>query len=420
MSASRAASADPDAVFAGLDADAARALAERFGTPIYLISEPALRARYRAIAAAARRQSAGARVAWSVKTNPLRAVLDVLRAEGAWAEVVSDFEWDLVRRCGVPGPEIVVNGPARGDAALRAALGAGALVHVDHLGEIERLAAIARDLGLARPAPIGLRLDLEGGRRFGLSPARRELDTALARLARAPELELAGLHAHLGTHIRDLARFRRASERLAEIARGLGRPLRWLDVGGGLAGTLARGDEPARRHAWPDPEAWCEAVLAPLAGLAPLLVLEPGRTLIEPAGALLARVVGERTTPEGGPAVVLDAGINALPTAPRHRHPVRALAARDGAPRSTTVYGPLCMQKDRLAADAPLPPLARGDLVLVEGAGAYDLPRATAFSGPPPGAVLWRGGGDAAWARRPETLDEVLARENPPPGPRSG
>lgn len=415
-----AAAADPDAVFAGLAAGAASALAERFGTPIYLISEPALRARYRAIAAAARRQSAGARIAWSVKTNPLRAVLDVLRSEGAWAEVVSDFEWELVRRCGVPGPEIVFNGPARGDAALAAALREGALLHVDHLGEIERLAAIARDLGLARPAPIGLRLDLEGGRRFGLSQARGELDLALARLARAPRLELAGLHAHFGTHVRDLARFRRAGERLAEIARGLGRTLRWLDVGGGLAGTLARADEPARRHAWPDPDAWCEAVLAPLAGLAPLLVLEPGRTLVEPAGALLARVVGERTTPEGGPAVVLDAGINALPTAQRHRHPVRALTERGGAPRPTTLYGPLCMQKDLLAADAPLPPLARGDLVLVEGAGAYDLPRAMAFSGPPPGAVLWRGGPDAVWARRPETLDEVLAREIAPPGPRSG
>jgi hypothetical protein len=72
------------------------------------------------------------------------------------------------------------------------------------------------------------------------------------------------------------------------------------------------------------------------------------------------------------------------------------------------------MRRDRIADAAPLPPLARGDLLLVEGCGAYDLPRSIAFSHLRPGVLLWRGADSADWLRRPETLEDVLARESFP------
>jgi diaminopimelate decarboxylase len=403
---------DADAVFAGLDPAAARALAERFGTPVHLVAEPALVARARALVAAARRHDAGARIAWSLKTNPLLGVLSLLRQQGLWVEVVSDLEYALARSAGVPGAEIVFNGPARGDATLARALREGALVHVDHLDELDRIAALARELG--RDVTIGLRVDPSDAGRFGLSTGRGELAEALRRIAAARRLALGGLHAHAGGASRDLAHFRKQGEALAEIARGLGAPLAWLDAGGGLAGANPRWDEPVRRHPWPDPVAWCDAVLTPLAELAPRLLLEPGRTLVEPAGALLVRVVGRRTTPDGVAACVLDAGIDAVPTARSWRHPLRALVADAGPSRPTALYGPLCMRRDRIADAAPLPPLSRGDLLLVEGTGAYDLPRSMAFSHPRPGVLLWRGGDDAVWLRRPETLEDVLARESSP------
>lgn len=404
---------DADAVFADLDPASARALAERFGTPVHLVSERALRARARAMVAAALRHGPQTRVAWSLKTNPLLGVLTRLREEGLWTEVVSDFEYALARRAGVPGGEIVFNGPARSDAGLARALAEGALVHADRLDELERLAALARELG--RSVPIGLRVDPSGAGRFGLSPGRGELAEALRRLAQMPELSLGGLHAHGGGASRDLAAFRKQGESLAELARGIGAPLSWIDAGGGLAGANPRPSDAERRHPWPDPAAWCDALLAPLAGLAERLLVEPGRTLVEPAGALLVRVVGRRTTPNGGAACVLDAGLDAVPTAASWRHPVRALLA--GAPAAaipTALYGPLCMRKDCIAEAAPLPPLARGDLLLVEGTGAYDLARAMPFSQLRPGVLLWRGGDDATWLRRPERLEDVLAREVAP------
>jgi diaminopimelate decarboxylase len=401
---------DADAVFAGLDPASARALAVRFGTPVHLISERALVARARALRAAARRH--GATIAWSMKTNPLLGVLALLRREGLWVEVVSDLEYALARESGVPGGEIVFNGPARSDAVLARALREGALLHVDHLDELDRVVALARELD--GDHAIGLRVDPAGSGRFGLAPGRGELTEALRRIDGARRLRLGGLHLHAGGASLDLAHFRKQGDALADIARDSGRPLAWLDAGGGLAGANPRPADPVRRHAWPDASAWCDAVLAPLAGLAPRLLVEPGRTLVEPAGALLVRVVGRRTTPDRVEACVLEAGIDAVPTAHSWRHPVRALLPSPGAPRPTALYGPLCMRRDRIADAAPLPPLARGDLLLVEGTGAYDLPRAMSFSHLRPGVLLWRGGDDATWLRRPERIEDVLGRESIP------
>jgi diaminopimelate decarboxylase len=301
-------------------------------------------------------------------------------------------------------------------------MGDGAMVHADRVDEIARLDAAAGRAG-GKTVAIGLRVSFDDGGadwdRFGLSPGRGELAAALAQIDASAHLVLGGLHAHVGTNLRDVGRFERLGAQLADLARALGRPLRWIDAGGGLAGANPRWDEAPRRHAWPDARAWCAAVLGPLvaANAAPRYVLEPGRTVIEPAGALLARVAGVRVAADGRPAYVIDGGINAVPTALTYRHPVRTPGAA-GPVAPSALYGPLCLQKDRIAEAALLPRLGRGDLVLVEGVGAYNVSRAVAFIQPRPGALLWRGGDEACWLREPEDVDDLMARE--PPRTRSG
>lgn len=398
---------DADEIFASLDPATARALAEKFGTPVYLISEPALRGRVRALTAAAARYP-NTRIAWSLKTNPLLGILEIMRSEGLWVEVVSDFEYSLVRKAGVPHEEIVSNGPARSDDVLVESLRGGAIVNLDHPEELERMIELGPRIGT--DVPVGLRVDIDGTRRFGFSLQRGELQAAAQRLQETPHLRLGGLHNQLGARLRDLDRFRAFGECFASLAHELGAPLPWLDMGGSLAGTNPRGEESVRRHPWIDPADYCDALLSPLAGCADMLLLEPGRTLIEPAGALLTQVVSTRPSIDGSPAYVLNAGVNAVPTPERQRHTIRALVD-DGPRTSASLYGPLCMNKDRLAENIPLPELRRGDLVLVEGVGAYDMPRAISFIEPRPGAVLWRGGDDGKWLRRPETLEQFQALE---------
>jgi diaminopimelate decarboxylase len=230
----------------------------------------------------------------------------------------------------------------------------------------------------------------EGQRRFGFSLDRNELDDAVARVAEAPHLQFGGLHNHLGANIRDLDRFETLSSCLEGLARGYGAPLDWIDVGGGLAGTNARPEEPLRRHSWIHPQQYCKAVLTPLVGAARSLILEPGRS----------------------PAYILDGGINSVSSALSRKLPIRALIDGCRPLRSASLYGPLCMNKDKLAENISLPVLRRGDLVLVEGVGAYDVSRGFAFIQPRPGVLLWTGATDARWLRRPESMEHIQRLEN--------
>jgi diaminopimelate decarboxylase len=398
-----------DEIFASLDEATADAIAAKYGTPVYLISENALRKRIRAMRAAVA-EYPGGRITWSFKTNPLLGILSIMRTEGLSIEVVSDFEYWTVRKAGVPASDIVFNGPARSDEALADALRSGALVNLDHPEELERLIALGDKVG--ESAKIGFRVNTEGQRRFGFSLDRNELDDAVARVAEAPHLQFGGLHNHLGANIRDLDRFETLSSCLEGLARGYGAPLDWIDVGGGLAGTNARPEEPLRRHSWIHPQQYCKAVLTPLVGAARSLILEPGRSLIEPAGGLLTRVVGVRTAPDGAPAYILDGGINSVSSALSRKLPIRALIDGCRPLRSASLYGPLCMNKDKLAENISLPVLRRGDLVLVEGVGAYDVSRGFAFIQPRPGVLLWTGATDARWLRRPESMEHIQRLEN--------
>ena len=152
-------------------------------------------------------------------------------------------------------------------------------------------------------------------------------------------------------------------------------------------------------------------MLPALAGAAHSFIFEPGRSLIEPTGALLTRVVGVRTTPDGGPAYIIDGGVNSVSSALSRKLPVRALADNSEPVRSATLYGPLCMNKDKPAEEIPLPPLSRGDLILIEGVGAYDIARGFAFIQPRPGILLWGGATNTSWLRRPERREHIQRLE---------
>jgi diaminopimelate decarboxylase len=394
-------------VFAAFTQQIAESIAATYGTPCYLISEDAVRKRVRALQRAIS-EFPGTRITYSFKTNPLKGIVSIMRSEGLGIEVVSDFEYSVVRQAGVPASDIVFNGPARSDDALLDAIREGAIVNLDHREELERLIALGAKVG--DKAAIGFRVNTEGNRRFGFSLERNELENAIARVGEARHLRFGGLHNHLGANIRDMARFRRLGHCMADLARNYGAPIDWIDVGGSLAGTNSKPSERVESHPWIHPNTYCSAVLSPLVGAANAFILEPGRSLVEPAGAFLTRIVGVRTTPGGAPAYVVDGGINSISNANRKLQ-LRALVDSCRPWQRASIYGPLCMGRDILVEDRELPTLRRGDLVLFEGVGAYDIPRGFTFIVPRPGVLLWRGGTSAVWLRRPETHEHVTALE---------
>lgn len=406
-----------------------QALLDRFGSPLFVFDAQRLRDNVRLVQEAFAAAYPRVRVAYAVKVNPLGGVLATLRAAGAGMEVASGLEYALVRRLGVPGPEIVFNGPYKTRDELARAGAEGALVNVDHDDELARLATVARARG--QPQPFGLRVSVDVGvaqapDRFGFDVASGQALAAARQAAADGGLRLIGLHAHVGSYVRrpepapgprahsfgliwpkGPELFARLATGLVDFARTLHRELAltldYLDVGGGL---------PPAREVGPfvAPIAEPLRALAREQGTPPELILEPGRALVHDAGSLLTRVVGTKSLADGQAAVVLDAGVHLLPTALWRTFALRPLAPARGPTRPTAVYGPLCLQTDLLAETADLPPLRPGDALAIADVGAYNWAQSTAFIFARP-AVVMVDGDQVSLLRRAEDLDSLLALE---------
>jgi diaminopimelate decarboxylase len=396
------------------------ALAGEVGTPFYIYSASAMRDRLAAYWAA----FAGmpVRFFFAVKANNRLAVLRTLAAAGAGMEVVSGGEIQRALAAGVAGADIVYAGVAKRDPEIRLALETGVRqLNVESVAELERISAIATELG--RPAPVALRINpdvaasthdkIATGRRndkFGIAHDRAHDVYALAE--RLPGIEPVGLHMHIGSQITELASFEAAYARGVTLFRDLraaGRPLRRLDLGGGFG---VRYDGESRLP----PDELARLVRRLTEGLDAEIWFEPGRALVAEAGVLVAAVVYVKRTDERT-FVILDAGMNvlirpALYNAFHHILPVRQ-PAPGTAPIPTDVVGPVCESSDVLARQRPLPPLARGDLVAFCTAGAYGSVMASDYNSFPSAAEVLVDG--ARWAvvkprREPEAqfADEMV------------
>ena len=353
-------------------------VAAAVGTPFYLYSAGALSARYRAFCEAF--APATPLVCFAVKANSNLAVLRLLAGLGAGADVVSEGELRRALAAGMPPQKIIFSGVGKTPAELEAALAAGIhQINVESIPELHRLSDIASARGATARVAIRVNPDVDALTHAKIATGKKENkfgidieDAAEAYRIAAdmPGIEPVGLAVHIGSQLVDLAPFRHAFERVAELVlelRGSGCAVRRLDLGGGIG---------IRYHVETPPEPGAYAALAreafgPL-GLA--LALEPGRVLCGPAGLMVARVVYVK---EGSTKrfVILDAAMNDLirPALYEAWHdivPVR-LPAADGVLSPADVVGPVCETGDTFAVDRDLPPLAEGDLVALTNAGAY-------------------------------------------------
>jgi diaminopimelate decarboxylase len=334
--------------------NAAVLLAEH-GSPLWLVDVDRAVANLRAFRDAWTEAWPDVQVAYSYKTNRLPAIVRALAEEGAGHEVVCEAEYALAREAiGAAGNDIVVNGPAKPAALLNRAAADGALVIVDGVDELERLA-------LARGHRTGLRVALPGigvePTRFGIEPD--EIAAAVGR-ARALGLHAEALSAHLVStgFDRSLASaprlgaaitvhwppspdgHARAAGHLGRLARDLG--IGTVDLGGGFPAAPA-----VAAHAGAVARALRDG------GFAGRVLLEPGRALVTDAVDLACTVVAVKYLADGTRCVVVDAGTNLLPGALWEWPTIEALAGGPAEP--ALVSGPLCLNVDVLHPAAPLP-----------------------------------------------------------------
>jgi diaminopimelate decarboxylase len=364
-------------------------LAGAIGTPFYCYSTATLERHYRVFAQAFER--ADALICYSVKANSNLAVLATLARLGAGMDVVSEGELRRALAVGVPPERIVFSGVGKSREEMAFALDRGIFAfNVESEGELRALSETAEARG--KTAEIAFRanpdVDAKTHHKIATGKAENKFGVPFAqavplyRLAsELPNIEVRGVHMHIGSQITDLAPFKNAFALLKELVgqlRSDGFAIDFVNLGGGL-GVPYRSDEPAP----PLLTDYAKLVGEAVGALGCRLLFEPGRMIAGNAGILVSRVLyvkhGASKT-----FTIVDAAMNDLmrPTLYEAYHEIWPVAEPAvGAPTIITdVAGPICETGDYLALSRPLPELHAGDLVAVMTAGAYGAVLASQYN----------------------------------------
>ena len=400
-------------------------IADRFGTPTYVYSR-------RAIADAFDELEHGLsavphRVCFAVKANGNLSILKLLAQRGCGFDIVSAGELDHLARIQVPGNRIVFSGVGKTREEIRAALryksspknAAGILqFNIESAPELEIL---MEEASRSRTVPgVSLRInpDVKAGghphistglhqHKFGLSwPEARALYLAQRS---AKHIRWQGISAHIGSQIVDLAPFRQALQLLAGYLLNLrkqGIALKYLDFGGGL-GVRYTNERPISRTAY------AHMISRMVNSLDVGLLLEPGRSIIAPAGILLSRVIYTKQNSHKS-FVIVDAAMNDLarPILYDAPHPITSVSNNKNIAAKTRarvdVVGPVCETGDCFLQDWPLGEVSSGDLVAIWAAGAYGMVQSSNYNGRCRPAEVLVSGNRATLIRRRETQDDLL------------
>jgi diaminopimelate decarboxylase len=397
----------------------ARDLAERFGTPLYVTDEIALRENFRRIYEAFSNQMP-ARIHYACKANTNLAILRVLEREGSCIDAVSIWEVESCLMAGFKPDKILFTGVSVSDEEMKALVGRGVTINIDSLSQLRRLSKI----GTHNPISIRVNPDVGAGHhdhvvtgskmaKFGIPKG-----DLLGTYSEALDLGFRpiGVHAHIGAGVQDVAPFVQVTEVLVSLAKeledSLGLSLEFLDIGGGI-GIPYRPEEKAM-----DVELLAREVTSRVKSgcSAKSIAVEPGRYIVADTTVLITKVVDVKETPEKRFAGV-DAGFNTLirPSFYGSYHHV-AVANKFGMPVEVTydVVGPICESGDFLAKDRLLPKVAEGDIIAVYDAGAYGFAMSSQYNSRPRCAEVLVKEGSASIIRDRESLEDILRHERMP------
>ena len=352
-------------------------VAREFGTPAYIYVPDDIRARARAYVdglAALGESPGSAEVLYASKAAPVTAIYEICREEGLSVDVASGGELTMALRAGFEGERIYLHGNNKGEAELRLAIEAGVgCIVIDSLDEVDRLERL-----LERPQRVLIRLTpgikpsthsyIQTGQldsKFGFGLAQGVAAAAVERITASPQLELAGVHAHIGSQIFELEPFEREVEALAGFCADHLPDPGIVDLGGGLGIAYAGADEP------PSIAGYAGAKVAAVRrhfGSGPKLLLEPGRSLVGNAGLTVYEVGTVKEIPGVRTYAAVDGGMsdNLRPMLYGSRYEA-LLANRAAEPvpdgSLVTVAGMHCESGDILIRDAELPRPRPGDLL---------------------------------------------------------
>ena len=399
-------------------------LAERYGTPLYVYSATTIRDRYDAFDAAFRHLRHT--ICYSVKANSNLSILRMLAKRGCGFDVVSGGELERVLTADrKAAKEVVFSGVGKTREELNAALKAGIMLfNVESESELWALAECAGRL--RKTAPVALRVNPDvaadthpyistGLRKHKFGVPIRDARTLYAKASGARYLEVCGVSVHIGSQITDVTPFGEAMVRVADLVRELRRDshrIDYIDAGGGLGIAY---EKPDAQEFSEDVAAYARALAAPLRGLRVRLLLEPGRSIVGPAGALLTSVVYRKSN-DGKRFLVVDAAMNDLirPALYGAYHEIVAVTeSKDAAANFevTDIVGPVCETGDFFARDRELALIHEGELLAILDAGAYGMVLASNYNTRPRPAEVLVSGKSAKIIRQREKVSDLLRAE---------
>ncbi len=392
-------------------------IAATHGTPLYVYGAAIIAERYRGVDQAFAGYPHA--VHYALKANSTLAITRLLRTLGAGADANSGGEIDVALRAGFIPPQIVFTGVGKTDAELAQAidLGVGS-INAESQGELERIDAIARARETRARVALRMNPDIDARSHPHISTGRKHNKFGIAiddareicsRMRGRAGVEIVGLHSHVGSQITDLEPLRRAARALVTLARELtdeGIRIDHLDLGGGLG--ISYDGQPV-----PSAADYAAAVLPIVRESGLALILEPGRSLVGPAGVLVSRVIDIKPQSGGKHFVILDAGMTELirPMLYGAYHRIEPMHASSAPDALCDIVGPLCETSDTLGTDRRMPLPAVGDLMVVRDAGAYGSVMASNYNRRPMPAEVLVQGGRATLIKRRQTIDDLVALE---------
>ncbi|OQX86267.1 diaminopimelate decarboxylase [candidate division KSB1 bacterium 4484_87] len=397
-----------------------KALAEKFGTPLYIYSKNMIIDKFKAIDEAF--SSVKHTICFAMKANSNMEILKLMASLGAGGDVVSGGELYLALKAGIPANKIVYASVGKTDAEIKFAIESGIMAfNVESEAELEVMNQIAISMGKKAPVAIRINPDIDVHGHPYISTGKSinkfgiDIDKAFDVFLRAKEMagiEIVGVHSHIGSQILNMDYYDAEAKKLYEFVTRLtdaGINIQHIDIGGGLGVHYPDiiPEYAEEKNDVPQPAQLANRVIDVLAPLGLEIVFEPGRSIVGEAGALIAQVVYIKHSRDTK-FIVVDAGMNDLirPSLYEAYHQIVPTTYMDDKFEIADVVGPICETGDFLAKGRKLPAVQRGDYLAVMTAGAYGYSLASNYNSRPRPAEVWVDGENAELIREREKVED--------------
>lgn len=408
------------------------ALAEQYGTPLYVMDEALIRnavSRFRN--SIDKYYDGQGLVCYASKAFSCLEIYRIMKSEGVGVDVVSIGELYTAVKAGFPMEKVGFHGNNKTDDELRFAIenGVGHII-VDNFSELERLEAIAKEKNAKPHIMFRIKPGIDAhthdfvktgqiDSKFGFALETGEAFEAVKQAVACENVKLVGLHCHIGSQIFDIAPFEEAAKvmlgLIAEIKNELAYEIKELNLGGGFGIKYLNEHDPAPFETYI--ERVSEVVKSECERLniaQPYIMIEPGRSIAAPAGITLYKVGARKEIPNIRTYVSIDGGMCDNPRYALYKSEYEAVVAnKAGEERSeqVTIAGKCCESGDLIGENMPLQHAESGDIIAVCATGAYNYSMSSNYNRIPKPAVVFVNNGESRIAVKRETLDDIIRND---------